>query len=675
MATIVRELKAAVLDSRVNNIYQLDSKTLLLKLHKTDTQPYDLILEAGKRLHLTSYAVEKPPVPPAFCMALRKYMRNSRLTSLEQYEFERVIVFGLETNSGHLRLVLELFGDGNIILVNENGEILHALTYRRMRDRNIVRHEVFRFPPASGKNPMRITRLEFLEELKTSGNTEIVRVLARHLSIGGIYAEETLLRAEIDKNKQCTTLSQPENDAIFNALQSLLARASQGDIEPLIVLNSDGDFVDAVPFRLQRYGGMGFKVQPRTSFNEALDEFYVRVASVEKALTDLKIDELKEEAERLKRIIEDQQNVLAEAEVSSIENKRIGNTVYAHSVELQALLDRLVSSKQSGKRWDMIVSELLAEKKAGVSPSILFESFPGGGLIANVCVAGTHFSLNLHKSLFENAATFYEKSKRAKQKLEGAKTALKETQERLASIEARMSKAEALEHVKPTAVMEELERRRVKQKEWFEKYRWFRSSDDFLVVAGKDAVSNEALIKKHCTPEDIVFHAEIVGASFVVVKTDGKQPSDQVLEEAAEFAAAHSKGWKERFASVDVFWVKPEQLGKGGPSGQYVTRGAFAVTGKRSWKRNVPLRMAVGALIGEDGLTRFVGGPPNSVRAKTQIYVTIMPGNFVGKRLFAHILKTLSENMPKDQRQHLLKASIEEIREFIPYGVGEVLKG
>ena len=139
MAAVVRELRETVLNSRVSNVYQLDAKTLLFKLRKRDSPVSRLLLEAGQRLHLTSYVTEKPKVPPAFCMALRKYLRNGWLVNVEQHGFERVVAFSFKTKAGMVRLVLELFGVGNIIFVDEKGEILHALSYKRMRDRNILR--------------------------------------------------------------------------------------------------------------------------------------------------------------------------------------------------------------------------------------------------------------------------------------------------------------------------------------------------------------------------------------------------------------------------------------------------------------------------------------------------------------------------------------------------------
>ena len=670
VAAVVRELKDTILDSRVSNVYQLDSKTLLFKLHKPEKPVFGLVLESARRLHLTSYMVEKPLVPPAFCMALRKYLRNCWLTDIEQYEFERVVILSFKTKVGKFRLVLELFGEGNIILVDGKGEILHALAYKRMRDRNILRGEAFVFAPPSGKNPSKVSKEEFREELRNFGDVEVVRGLARFLSIGGVHAEEVLLKASIDKTKPCGALVGSDFDAIFDSLHSLLSQVLTGKLEPCIVLDDTGGFVDVVPFRLRRYEG--FKLQSYSSFNEALDEFYVRVAAVERAGAGLEVEELKREAARLKRIIESQEKVLAEAKAEAVKDRNIGDAIYAHVGELQVLLDKFLAAKKNGKEWKVIVSGVLTEKRSGLKPSV-FESFDAKGLVVNVCVDGLRFGLNLRDKLFDCAGRFYERSKRAKQKLEGAKAALDETRKKLVEVEAKIKKAETLEHVKPAEAAEELVKRKIKRKEWFEKFRWFVSSDGFLVVAGKDAVSNEVLIKKHTEAGDVVFHADVVGAPFVVVKTEGEAPSEQCLHEAGEFAAAFSRGWREGFGSVDVYWVKPEQLSKGGPSGEFVPRGAFVVRGERNWMRNVPLRIAIGVAVNEEeGWVRVGGGPLGAVEAKTDAYVVVKPGDFAGKELFGRVLRSLAGKVSKQVREAISQSSIEAIREYVPYGKGMI---
>jgi predicted ribosome quality control (RQC) complex YloA/Tae2 family protein len=675
VAAVVHELKEAVLDSGVSNVYQLSSKTLLLKLHKPDIPAFRLVMEAGRRLHLTAYATEKPEFPPSFCMALRKHLRNGWLLNIEQYEFERVLIFFFKTKTGKVRLVLELFGNGNIILVGEKGDILYALTYKRMRDRDILRGEPFVFPPPSGKDPFSVSREEMAKAMRDFGELDVVRAIARFFSIGGVYAEEVLSRAETDKKKPCNALSDSEVDAIHTSLQALLLQVSSGKLEPCIVLDSHGEFVDVAPLKLRRYEREGIRLQAYKSFNEALDEFYATTDALEKATASVEVDMLRREAERFRRIVETQEKTLADAESKAEQCRLIGDLIYAHSGEFQALLDKFLLGKQSRKQWNAIVSEVLTEKKSGLRPSVSFESLDSENLIVNVCLDGFRFGLDLRKGLFENAAGAYERGKRVKQKLEGAKVALEDSRKKLGEIEAKIREAEVLEGVKQTKVAEELAERKMKRKEWFEKFRWFVSSDGFLVVGGKDAVTNEVLIKRHTEPSDIVFHADVAGAPFVVIKTGGRQPSEQVLREAGEFAAAFSRGWREGFGSLDVYWVTPTQLGKGGPSGEYVPHGAFVVSGKRNWQRSVLLRLAIGVLIDENGEIRFVGGPVDAVRAKTSTYAIVKTGDLAGKELFRRVLRVLAGKVPKAHREKALKASVDEIREYVPYGKGTVLEG
>ena len=207
IAAAIKELKITLADSRVNNIYQLDEKTVIFKLHKTDQPPIRLVMEAGRRLHVTSYAEENPAEPPAFCMALRKYLRNSWVTGIDQYEFERIVTVTFRTKTGLLKLVVELFGEGNLILTNEQNVIIHALAFKKMRDRDILHNIVLQLPPSSGKNPFKVTQSELEEALKNAGETEVVRSIARFLGVGGVYAEEILLRANVDKTKHCNTVT------------------------------------------------------------------------------------------------------------------------------------------------------------------------------------------------------------------------------------------------------------------------------------------------------------------------------------------------------------------------------------------------------------------------------------------------------------------------------------
>jgi predicted ribosome quality control (RQC) complex YloA/Tae2 family protein len=670
IAAVIKELKTTLDQSRVNNIYQLDEKTVIFKLHKTDTPPIRLVMEAGRRLHVTSYAEENPAEPPAFCMALRKYLRNAWVAGIDQYEFERIVTVSFRTKTGVLKLVVELFGEGNLILTNEQNVIIHALAFKKMRDRDILHNVVLDLPPSSGKNPFKVTQTELEEALKNAGETEVVRSIARFLGVGGVYAEEILLRANIDKTKHCNVLTSQEVGVIYETLQTLLTAVSGGNLEAAIVLGEDGEFLDVAPIKLKRYEG--FKTQGYPTFNQALDEFYLRVTVAERAVNHLEVDKLKKEAERLRRMVAEQEKSIHEDEAKSERDKLIGDTFYAHFNELQTFQEQLLRANQQGHEWDAIITTVMAAKKTGKQPAAYVESFDGKNLALNLGIDSFHFSFNLRDSLFDNANRYYEHGKRAKEKSQGALFALQDSKRKLAKIERELAQAEELKSLKPAEIIEALSKRKVEMenREWYEKFRWFITSDGFLVVAGKDTVSNEVLVKKYATQEDAVFHAEITGSPFVVIKAEGKPISDQALREAGDFAASYSRAWRENLGTADVYWVKVDQLSKSGPSGESVPHGAFFVVGKRNWMRNVPLRVAVGIIVGEE--TSFVGGPVDAVKAKTKAYIVILPGDTLGKDLLKQILKSLMLKLSREQREKAGKTSIEQVREFVPYTKGAI---
>jgi predicted ribosome quality control (RQC) complex YloA/Tae2 family protein len=432
IAAAIRELQPAIADSRVNNIYQFGEKTFIFKLHKTDRPPIRLVVEAGRRLHSTSYAEESPSEPPPFAMMLRKYLRDSWLRRIEQYEFERIVTVTFETKTGLLKLVVELFGDGNIIITNEQNTIIQALAFKKMRDRDIIRNVPLVYPPPSGKNPFKVTQPELEEALKAAGDAEVVRTLARFLGIGGVYAEETLLRAHVEKSKPCKDLTQGEIEAIYGALQSLLEPVEEGKFEPSIIQDEEGGFLDVVPFKLKRYGDC--RAQVFDSFSTALDEFFLHVTAVEKAAGTVEVDKLKQEAQRLKRIVAEQEKSVAEDEKKADRDKQIGDVIYAHFNELQTFQEQLLKANQKGYDWKDIAVEIMAAKKAGKAPMSYVESFDSKNLALNLGIDNYHFSLTLRKSLFDNANGYYEKGKLAKQKAAGATVALNDSKKKLANI-------------------------------------------------------------------------------------------------------------------------------------------------------------------------------------------------------------------------------------------------
>jgi len=86
----------------------------------------------------------------------------------------------------------------------------------------------------------------------------------------------------------------------------------------------------------------------------------------------------------------------------------------------------------------------------------------------------------------------------------------------------------------------------------------------------------------------------------------------------------------------------------------------------------MPLRTAVGIIVSDQ--TIFVGGPVDAVKAKTKAHVVLLPGDTQGKELLKQILKSLMLKLPKEQREKSGKTSIEQIRDFVPYTKGAIMR-
>ena len=660
IASVVSELNRLIIGAWVTNIYQTDFKTLILKLHKTDRPNLNLLIKAGNRLHLTSFALEKPSKPSAFCMTLRKYLRNGKIESLEQREFERIVAMGIKAKQQDFQLISEFFGDGNIILVDSKNRILQALSYRKMRDRNVLRNETFQYPPASGKNPYRAERKD-MDALVNFGQLEIVKALARFLGLGGFYAEEVLIRAHVDKNTACDSLTSIEIDDIFTSLKELLSKMNAEQTKPMIISNEKGESIDVVPFTLEKYST--FQAEPYTSFNEALDRYYGE-KGVQEAITATST-EASQLLSQQERILSKQQRTLSELEQEIEKNKRIGEFIYEHFTELQLLVQKINDARNSGMSWNDIILSIDKEKNEGKAPAVYYDSFDPQNSFLCLFVGELKFPFDPRRSVQENASEYYEKAKKAQKRRQGAEKALLETREKMDDLERQ--------RIKKVTSIRRPELRSVEKRAWYEKFRWFNSSEGFLVIGGKDAMTNEILVKKYMEPHDIVFHADIVGAPFVVVKTEGREAPEQTIREAAEFAAAFSSAWKEGFAVVDVYWVHPEQVSKTPPTGQFLTKGSFIIYGKKTYLRKIQLRTAVGIVTKTERQVKIVGGPKDAVSNQTDLFVEIAPGTEPSGQLAKRVRELLIQRVSNEYRETVHSLSPDAIQSFIPSGKGTLL--
>ena len=243
--------------------------------------------------------------------------------------------------------------------------------------------------------------------------------------------------------------------------------------------------------------------------------------------------------------------------------------------------------------------------------------------------------LDLKKSIEENASDYFEKAKKLKKKIKGAEEALQNSLKKLKEVEAKKEKSD---------IKEEKEKKlKERKKEWYEKFRWFFSSDGFLVLGGRDATSNEVLIKKHTDKNDLVLHTDMAGSPFFVIKSENKKIPETTIKEAGDAVCTFSRTWKLGLQTTDVFYVNPDQVSKKTKAGEYMGKGAFMIYGKTKYIEN-KVNLAVG-ITKENAV---MSGPLEAIKNNCEKYVILKQGDEKVSSVAKKINYKLGKNLDLD---------------------------
>jgi len=632
IAALLPEL-SALEGARLEKAYQHSPTEIRLKL-ATDSGKRDMIIEAGRRFHLTTNPPPAPPAPRSFPMLLRKELRGSRVSAFTQYDFDRVVELQFSRGDEQRYLICELFLKGNVTLTDATKTTIMPLRALRSASRQISRGQPYPYP-LTQLNPINISREEF-EAVLAAQSRDLVRTLATRFNMGGLYAEEICLRADVAKTK--TTVTQEEVQRLFSSLRDVFDPIKARALKPHIVYASDSHPIDVLPFEVSQYE----RNEKRyfASFNEALDVYFSSKASQE-SLTPPAPTELE-------KIIERQKAAIAQFKKQELENQKKGDLMYEEYQPIDRLL-KTVRNARVSKSWNEI-------EKMLISLSFVKHADSSTGVLT-LNVKGLTIRIDTRDDVEKNAQKYYEKAKVLKQKGAGAERALALSLRKLSQEEKSVAKRPQLQ--KPL---------RAKRKtRWYERYRWFFSTDGFLVLGGKDAETNEEIVKKYMEPRDIFFHAEVHGAPAVILKSNGKEIPQTTLQETAQFAISYSSIWKQGLASGRCYWVYPTQVSKTPESGEYIPKGGFVIRGERHYMES-QTRLAIGLYEG-----RIIGGPVTAISKKAELIILIQPGKYNQSDTAKFISRALVAAANEDQKKILKKLMpVNEIVRFLPPGNSEI---
>ncbi|MDK2974699.1 MAG: hypothetical protein PWP08_1070 [Methanofollis sp.] len=604
----------------IGKIYQYDTKTLGIRLNGEGGVKHQFLIETGRRAHLIGSLPESPKTPPGYAMLLRKYLGGGRVRAIGQYGLQRIFYIDIGKKTGVIRLVIELFDEGNAVLLNEDGVIVQPLWHHRFKDRAVVPGEAYLLP--EGADCSEMDEKAFAEML-VSSERDLVRTLAVGCLLGGAYAELVCSRAGVEKS---IPASSADAGAVHAAFQGLIREVAE---HPEPVVTESGCWPVC---------GIGEVRQTFDTYNAALEAFYPAMpASV-----------TKEEEKRPKLTREEVIRLQQSSAIRKFENKifRAENAVeaiYTNYPLVQEVIETLerASSRMS---WQEI-EKILKESDLPAARAVVAVHPADAAVDIDV---GVQVTIHVHDSVEANVERYYDQVKKFKKKKEGALAA--------------MDRGAPKRKEKPKETLHLL------KKKWFHRFRWFYTTDGTLVLGGRDASQNEELVKRYMEGKDAFVHADVHGGSVVIVKG----PTEHLEDEVARFAASYSNAWKAGHFAADVYIARPDQVSKTPESGEYVSRGAFVVRGERQYVRDVPLGVAIGVQLKPD--VTVIGGPAAAVRARTDHFVELVPGTFGPNDVARKISRILKDQVGEETWKSLKAAlNTEAFAAFVPPGESDIV--
>ena len=599
----------------IDKVYQFDSRTLAIRLNGENKAHHQVLVEAGRRAHLVKDLPEPPKNPPQFAMLLRKYISGGKVLGIRQHGLERIMVFDIGKGTTTLHLIIELYDEGNVILTDEKYEIIKPLRHHRFRDREVVPRVMYTMSPSDPT----VSEENLAAALKND-ERDLVRALAMTCMLGGTYAEYICGKAGLDKT---TPAASADPVAVFAALQTLFD-AVMHNRNP-VVTKKHCEPVDLLGEP---------EAQHFPTFSEALEAFFP-LTKAERKTADARPKLSKEE-----RILKYQKSAIKKFDDKIQKTEEIVAAIYEN---YQFVTQLITSLDTASKRlsWQEIEKHLKDTQSNDAKKIVAFHPEE-----ASVDIdIGKIVRIHVHEGLEQNAGRYHDVIKKFKKKKVGALAAMKTV-----PVKKNVRKRDFIPM----------------KKLWYHRFRWFITSDGIVVLGGRDASQNEELVKKYMSGGDLFVHADVHGASVVIVK--GKT---EKMDEVAQFAASYSGAWRSGHFSADVYSALPSQVSKTPESGEFISRGSFIVRGERTYYRNVPLAVGIGLML--EPHAAVIGGPPSVIRERTKAFLELRPGQYEPNDVAKKALRILKQKVTEEEEK-ALKAILntEQVAAFVPPGGSDI---
>jgi predicted ribosome quality control (RQC) complex YloA/Tae2 family protein len=619
----------------VSSISSITKNSILLKLHHP-AEPNIMLMVSTKGIWFTNKKYRQIE-ENQFLKVLSREIERAKISSVSQPGSERIFFLYFVNRANIVRkLIVEIFGKGNIILCDESMEILWILNPIEVRHRTLRTGSKYVLPPKRGEDVLQIS----LESMKQNAslqpnNTEVVRWLGNCTSLPRKYLEEILLQSEIN-TKYANLLSDNDIEIIYEKTKEITNKIiNEKNHEPSVILDKLGLAVDTSPIPMSKEANVK-KVQ---TYMDGIDQ--VLSNEILTIGRNLKTEEANRKILELEHDLEEQNK--AKMQVIS-KSKSLRNLAHElmklSSIGVQHMNDNKVNTLLQSND-----SKIVHEN--GLTFLDLFNE-----------------RVKLESSIPRFSSLLFSRAKELERGAINIDKASEELKSRTERIQNQTQK-----------IREKIQFNMLESKYWYERYRWFVTTDGHLVIGGRDASSNSAVIRKHLTENDIVFHAEIHGSPFFLVKNAKNQENGNFVDETAQATVSFSRAWKDGLSSGDAYWVFPNQVKKGAPTGQYLPKGSFVIEGKRNFCKGVELKLSIGLIQIENNRYTIVCGPSNAIRRRSLVFASLLPGGSdpmnLAKKVKSEFVRVISE-FDSDLADYLKKIVLDEFIRMLPSGQSKI---
>ena len=664
VARIVDELRGMI-GVRARKAYQPHYEQVVLRLNQKGKPSTDLVIVCGKRIYLSQRDRPMPTNPSPFAMKLRKHLSNSRLIEVNQLGFDRVISLTFEHGRGRLKLIIELFRDGNVLLLDDKDVIIQPLTHAKYASRSLKSGENYTPPPAT-VDPRNLN-LDELDELLDSSDHSLIRTLAARVNLGRIYGNAIATSAGIELDEPANSLDEDQRKDLGDSMKKLLAELANGDCSYLWFTNiksldawkeaADNPMArDSASVEIEEFSpiALPFMNTELMVEIESLSGAYDAIFGAHDAIAYIRREEEKlvaagedeeEQRAKLNRRAEQQKSAITRFESQAVLTQELAKSIQDNWTHVDELLSQVNSFIESDS-WQALetkTSDIIWIDRVDPAKRTILARLPDEDN-----EPGASVTLHIEKSVHQNAQQYFEQARTLKDKAKGARTALERTENAAAKEEARRKKDAAAGKVRIA---------KRSKRFWFEKHRWGILSDGRLVVGGRDAKGNDTIVRKYLKSTDLYIHADLHGAPSCSLRLrdglitdenpigfvpegvtslriaqelagdidDAQNLPANIIEEAAQMAICWSRAWGSGGAAATAFHARPSQVSKQTESGESLGRGSFVVRGQRTWYRDVSMEIAIGFSI-INGIPIPVSGTAEGVSKLCERWALITPG-------------------------------------------------